>query len=603
MAADALSRDWRREMTKTPDSPPRIPWLDPFEAGRQWMEIAGKAQNVVSQYMAESSAFQAYNPKATAQAFAEFFALFFKHPEKFVKAQSSLWEKYAELWQTVMNKDAAEGDGKKSKDRRFKSEEWEKNVTLNVVKHSYLIGSEWLKDLVSEETDLSPQAKKQVAFFTQQYIDAMAPTNFALTNPDVMRKTIETGGANLVRGFSNLLDDIESRAGHVRRAAQDAFTLGVNLAATKGSVVLRTDMMELIQYEPTTEIVSEIPLLLVPPWVNKYYLFDLQQKTSFIKWAVDRGFTVFTVSWVNPDESHANKDFQNYWFEGPNAAFEVIEKATAQRQVNLIGYCLGGTLTASGLAYLAARGDHRVSSATLLAAMTDFQDFGDFEVFVTEEQIDALEAKLKNKGYVESADLSMLFSMLRANDLIWSSAISSYLLAENAVASDLLYWFSDGIGMPAKMLNTFMRSIILDNSLTKPGKLKLDKTPIDLQQIKTPLCFVSLKDDHVAAWQATYKGATHFKAPKRFILGGSGHNAGTINPPAARKHGYWTNPEFPDDPEQWLAGASKHEGSWWTEWASWLKERSKGDVDARPVEYGPVPVLEPAPGSYARVRR
>ena len=593
-------------MTKAPDSSQRIPWLDPFEASRQWMEIAGKTQNVVSQYLGwqvESSAFQAYNPKVTAQAFGEFFALFFKDPEKLVKAQSSLWAKHTELWQTVMNQDAAEGAGKKSKDRRFKSEEWEKNIALNVLKHSYLVGSEWLKDLVSDETGLSPQAKKQVEFFTQQFIDAVAPTNFALTNPDVVRKTIETGGANLVRGFANLIDDIESRAGHVRRAAPDAFTLGVNLAATKGSVVLRTDMMELIQYEPTTATVSEIPLLLVPPWVNKYYLFDLQHKTSFIKWAIDQGFTVFTLSWVNPDESHGNKDFENYWLEGPNAAFKVIEKATEQRQVNLIGYCLGGTLTASGLAYLDAIGDHRVTSATLLATMTDFQEFGDFEVFVTEEQVDALEQKLKNKGYVDSADLSKLFSMLRANDLIWSSAISSYLLADDAVASDLLYWFSDGIGMPAKMLNTFMRSIILDNSLTKPGKLKLDKTPIDLQRIKTPLCFVSLKDDHVAGWQATYKGATRFKAPKRFILGGSGHNAGTINPPAARKHGYWTNPEFPDDPEQWLAGATKHEGSWWTEWASWVKERSGADVDARPVEDGPVPVLEPAPGSYARVRR
>jgi polyhydroxyalkanoate synthase len=593
-------------MTKPPDSPQQVPWLNPFEASRQWMEIASKAQKVVSQYMkqqAESGVFQAYNPNATPQAFAEFFASFLKDPERLAKAQSSLWEKHFELWQTVMNKDATEGDGKKSKDRRFKSEEWEQNVAYKVLKHSYLIGSDWLKNLVSEEAGLSPQAKKQVEFFTEQYIDAVAPTNFALTNPDVMRKTVETGGANLVRGFVNLLDDLESGAGHIRRAAPEAFKLGVNLAATKGSVLLRTDMMELIQYEPTTEKVSEIPLLLVPPWVNKFYLFDLQQKTSFIKWAVDQGFTVFTLSWVNPDESYSNKDFENYWLEGPNAAFEVIRKATGQRHVNLIAYCLGGTLTVSGLAYLAERGDDRVTSATLLATMTDFQEFGDFEVFVTEDQVTALEQKLNNKGYVDSGDLSKLFSMLRANDLIWSSAISSYLLAEDAVASDLLYWFSDGIGMPAKMLNTFMRSIILDNSLTKPGKLKFDNTPIDLQKIKTPLCFVSLRDDHVAAWQSTYKGAVRFKGPKRFILGGSGHNAGTINPPAARKHGYWTNPEFPDDPERWFAAATKQEGSWWTEWASWLRERSGRKVDARPVENGPVPVLEPAPGSYVKVRR
>jgi polyhydroxyalkanoate synthase len=593
-------------MTKASEPPQKLPWLDPFEAGRQWMEIAGKAQKVVSQYMqqrAESGGFQAYNPVVTPQAFAEFFASFLTDPGKIAKAQSSLWEKHAELWRTVMNKDVQKGDGKKSTDKRFKSDEWEKNVALSVLKHSYLIGADWLKNLVSEETGISPQAKKQVEYFTQHYIDAIAPTNFALTNPDVMRKTVETGGANLVRGFNNLLEDLQSGAGHVRRAAPEAFELGVNLAATKGSVLQRTDMMELIQYEPTTERVCEIPLLLVPPWVNKYYLFDLQQKTSFIKWAIDQGLTVFTLSWVNPDQSHADKDFDNYWFEGPHAAFEVIEKATGQHHVNLIGYCLGGTLTATGLAYLAAGGDDRVTSATLLATMTDFAEFGDFEVFVTEEQVDALEKRLKNRGFVDSADLSSLFSMLRANDLIWSSAISSYLLAEDAVASDLLYWFSDGIGMPAKMLNTFLRSIILDNSLTKPGKLKFNRTPIDLQKIKTPLCFVSLRDDHVAGWQSTYKGALRFKAPKRFILGGSGHNAGTINPPAARKHGYWTNREFPDDPEQWLAGATKHEGSWWTDWAAWLKERSGGEVDARPVEDGPEPVLEPAPGSYARVRR
>jgi polyhydroxyalkanoate synthase len=594
-----------RDMTKTPETP-QVPWLNPFEASRQWMEIAGKAQKVVSEYMqqqAESGTFQAYNPQATPQAFAEFFGSLLKSPEKLAHAHSSLWAKHAELFRTVMSKDAVAEDGKKARDRRFKSEEWEKNVALNVLKHSYLIGSDWLKNLVSEQTDLSPQAKKQVEFFTQQYIDAVAPTNFALTNPDVLRKTVETGGANLARGFANLLDDLESGAGHVRRVAPEAFELGVNIAATKGSVVLRTDMMELIQYEPTTDRVSEIPLLLVPPWVNKYYLFDLQQKTSFIKWAVDQGFTVFAISWVNPDASHGAKDFADYWLEGPNAAFDVIEKATGQRQVNLIAYCLGGTLTASGLAYQAARGDERVTSATLLATMTDFQEFGDFEVFVTEEQVEAMEERLKTKGYVDSGDLSKLFSMLRANDLIWSSAISSYLLAEDAVASDLLYWFSDGIGMPAKMLNTFMRSIILDNALTKPGALTFGDTPIDLQAVTTPLCFVSLRDDHVAAWEATYKGAERFKAPKRFILGGSGHNAGTINPPAARKHGYWTNPDFPSDPEQWLAGATKHEGSWWSEWSSWLRERSGGEAAARPVEGGPVPVIEPAPGSYARVRR
>jgi polyhydroxyalkanoate synthase len=342
---------------------------------------------------------------------------------------------------------------------------------------------------------------------------------------------------------------------------------------------------------------------LVPPWVNKYYLFDLQKKTSFIKWAVDQGYTVFAISWVNPDARHAEKDFENYWLEGPYAALQAIEKITGQRSSHIVSYCLGGTLTASGLAHLTAIGEaDRVKTATMIAAMTDFAEFGDFEAFVTEEQIKTLEEHLKYKGYVDSADLTRLFALLRANDLIWSSGISSYLLAEDAVASDLLYWFADGIGMPAKMLRTFMRSIILNNSLTKPGAIAIGGVPIDINDIRTPLFFVSLRDDHVAGWQDTYRGASRFEAEKRFILGGSGHNAGTINPPAAKKHGYWTNPEMPPDAENWFRNAKRNEGSWWPEWSAWLKERSGGEAAARAVGDGPLPVLEAAPGSYVRVR-
>ena len=282
---------------------------------------------------------------------------------------------------------------------------------------------------------------------------------------------------------------------------------------------------------------------------------------------------------------------------------QAIEKITGERSSHIVSYCLGGTLTVSGLSHLTAIGEaDRVKSATMIATMTDFAEFGDFEAFVTEEQIKTLERHLQRKGYVDSADLTRLFALLRANDLIWSSGISSYLLAEDAVASDLLYWFADGIGMPAKMLRTFMRSIILDNSLTKPGALTIGGVPIDLKDIRTPLFFVSLRDDHVAGWQDTYRGASRFEAQKRFILGGSGHNAGTINPPSAKKHGYWTNPEMPADAENWFKNAKRNEGSWWPEWADWLKERSGGKVAARAVGDGPLPVLEAAPGSYVKVR-
>jgi polyhydroxyalkanoate synthase len=475
-----------------------------------------------------------------------------------------------------------------SKDRRFKDEEWDKNLAFNTLKRNYLIGAEWLRKLVGDQKDLARPTQKKLEFFTERFIDAVSPTNFAGTNPAVLRKTVETGGANLIKGFSNLLDDIAADTGHVRRADPNSFEVGVDLATTKGGVVLRTDMMELIQYEPSTERVQKAPLLLVPTWVNKYYLFDLQKKTSFIKWAVDQGFTLFTISWVNPDARHSEKDFENYWLEGPYAALQAIEKITGERSSHIVSYCLGGTLTVSGLAHLAAIGEaERVKSATMIATMTDFAEFGDFEAFVTEEQIKALERHLQHKGYVDSADLTRLFALLRANDLIWSSGISSYLLAEDAVASDLLYWFADGIGMPAKMLRTFMRSIILDNSLTKPGALTIGGVSINLKDIRTPLFFVSLRDDHVAGWQDTYRGASRFETQRRFVLGGSGHNAGTINPPSAKKHGYWTNPEMPADAESWFKNAKRNEGSWWPEWVAWLKEQSGGEVAARAVGDGP----------------
>jgi polyhydroxyalkanoate synthase subunit PhaC len=575
---------------------------DAMATGREWAQLAGKINDLAAK-LAGSPPSAAMLPIQMAQditaSFGRFYAALLREPNTLAEAQLDFWRKQVELWENL----ARPQEGKpRVRDRRFRNPEWESNPALRGLLQSYLVGADWLRSL-ADKGDIDQADRKKVIFFTDQFIDTIAPTNFALVNPDVVTKTMETGGQNFVQGFSNFLDDALAGSGHVRRADQEAFKLGVSIAATKGSVVLRTEMMELIQYEPTTEKVREVPLLLISPWVNKYYLFDLQPKASFIKWAVSEGYTVFAVSWVNPDTSHADKDFENYWLEGPEAAFEAIAKATGQDKVNIVGYCLGGTLTASGLAYMTAKGDERANTATMIATMTDFADPGDFQVFVSNESIRALRAQLDGKGYLTDAELSTLFSLLRANDLIWSSAISSYLLAEKAVPSDLLFWFSDGIGMPGKMLDTFMGAIMLDNALAKPGRLKLAGTPLDLTAIRTPLCFVSLKDDHVAKWETTYRGALRFKAEKRFILGGSGHNAGTINPPAAQKHGYWTNEAFPADPQAWLKGAQRHEGSWWADWSNWLKERSGPEVPARIVTGGPLQILEAAPGSYARVRR
>jgi polyhydroxyalkanoate synthase len=594
-------------MPKTADSDGSAKTANPFDWGRQWFDLSIKAQQVMNELLdaqKRSGDLPAQLTHAASAAFGKMYLSLMRDPVALANAHADLTRRHAEMWQNLLRPggEGTQTETSKPRDRRFRNEEWEKNLALRALMHSYIVGADWLRSLV-DKGDLDPADRKKVTFFTEQFIDASSPTNFAFTNPDVLKKITETGGANLVQGFSNFLDDMLANAGHVRRADDKAFELGVNVAATKGSVVFRNDMMELIQYEPTTETVCDVPLLLVPPWVNKYYLFDLQQKTSFIRWAVDRGFTVFAISWVNPDVTHAAKDFADYWLEGPLAAFEPIERATGQPKVNLLGYCLGGTLTAAGLAYLAARGDSRAASGTMIATLTDYSEFGDFEVFVSDESVKTLRAELKQKGYVDQADLSRLFSLLRANDLIWSSAISSYLLAEDTVASDLLFWFSDGIGMPAKMLDTFLREVMLDNALAKAGALRIGKTPIDLTRIETPLCFISLRDDHVANWESTYRGALRFEAPKRFILGGSGHNAGTINPPSARKHGYWTNEAFPAEPKDWFAFAERHEGSWWTEWAERLKPQSGDAVRARRVADGPLPALEPAPGSYARMRR
>lgn len=593
-------------MSKAPtDTKPAAPAApDPMALGREWMELAGKAQRAASK-LAGSPASAAILPMQMAQdvsaIFGRFSAGLMRDPQALAEANLDFWRRQGEAWQQAFAPSEDAEAKPRPKDRRFRNPEWEQNLALRGLLHSYLVGADWLRSL-TEKGDVTPEDRKKVAFFTEQFIDAMAPTNLPFVNPDVVKKTAETGGQNLVRGFSNFLDDVVAGSGHVRRADQEAFELGVTIAATKGSVVLRTEMMELLQFEPTTDKVHEVPLLLISPWVNKYYLFDLQPKTSFIRWAVDQGYTVFAVSWVNPDSRHGDKDFEDYWLEGPQAAFDAIEKATGSKKVNLVGYCLGGTLTASGLAYMAAKGDKRVASATMIATMTDFTDHGDFRVFVSNENVKALKKQLEEKGYLSEAELSTLFSILRANDLIWSSAISSYLLADKAVASDLLYWFSDGIGMPGKMLETFMGAIMIDNALAKPGRLKLGGEGLDLTKIKTPLCFVSLRDDHVANWETTYRGALRFTAPKRFILGGSGHNAGTINPPAAQKHGYWTNDAFPPTAQEWFEGATRHEGSWWPEWSTWLAKKSGKQVAARPVEGGKLPVLEAAPGSYARVR-
>ncbi len=378
--------------------------------------------------------------------------------------------------------------------------------------------------------------------------------------------------------------------------------MGESVASTPGKVIFQNDLMQLIQYQPTTSEVCKIPLLVVPPWINKYYILDLRAKNSFIRFALDQGITVFVISWVNPDEKHANKTFDDYLLEGPRAALDAIEKATREHEINMIGYCLGGTLTASLLAWMAAKHEGRVKSVTFFTTLIDFSEPGELGVFVDEAAVNGLEKKMAERGYLEGSEMASTFNMLRANDLIWSFVVNNYLLGKEPFPFDLLYWNSDATRMPAKMHTFYLRNMYLRNKLREPGGITLAGEPIDLSKIDTPAYFISTIEDHIAPWKTTYLGAQLLKGPVRFALGGSGHIAGIVNPPAANKYWYWTNDKLPDTADEWLASAEKHPGSWWSDWAKWIAGFGGEQIPARQPGEGKLAVIEDAPGSYAKFR-
>jgi polyhydroxyalkanoate synthase len=452
---------------------------------------------------------------------------------------------------------------------------------------------------------LDDSTAKKVDFYTRQYIDALSPSNFALTNPEVLNETVRSGGKNLLKGFNNLLDDLARADGtglRVKMVDDRDFKLGVNIAATPGKVVFQNGLMQLIQYAPSTRDVYRRPLLIVPPWINKFYVLDMRADNSFVRWAVAQGHTVFIVSWINPDAKHAGKTFEDYLSEGTLAAIDAALKAAGEEELNLIGFCLGGTLAAATLGYLAAQQDKRVVSTTFFATLVDFEQPGELEVFIDEQQVAALEKRMKQRGYLEGSEMATTFNMLRANDLIWSFVVNNYLMGRDPMPFDLLYWNADSTRMPAAMHSFYLRNMYLNNLLRKPGGIALKGVPIDLSKVKTPLYFISTVEDHIAPWKTVYAGARVFASPVRFVLGGSGHIAGIVNPPAANKYGYWTNDKLADDPDTWLNGAKQHAGSWWTDWQQWADKHGGGRVAARIPGKGKLKALENAPGSYVSKR-
>jgi len=487
-------------------------------------------------------------------------------------------------------------------DMRFRDPAWREHAFFDALKQSYLLAAQRILRSVENLGGLDEKTWRKVEFFTRQFVDAVAPTNFAATNPEVLRTTVETQGGNLLRGLQNLLRDSEED-GQLRIAMCDreAFTPGVNIAASPGAVVYQNDMLQLLQFSPATETVFKRPILVVPPWINKYYILDLQPKNSFVKWLVEQGHTVFVISWVNPDASYADKTFDDYLLDGSLAALDAIEQATGERECNAIGYCLGGTLLASTMAYLQATGDRRIGSATYFTTLIDFADPGELGVFIDEQQIESLEAQMHQDGFLDGESMSSTFNLLRANDLVWSFYVHNYLLGCDPIAFDLLYWNADSTRMPAAMHSFYLRNMYLRNALREPGGIELAGVGIDISQITVPAYFLSAQDDHIAPWQTTFNGAGLFAGPVRFVLGESGHIAGVINPPGKDKYGYRTNESASlRDAGEWLQTARHHQGSWWPDWQRWVEPHAGEQVPQRRPGDGKLPVLEPAPGSYVK---
>ena len=585
---------------------------DPTEVARILGEVAERSSNVLADFVkrhANGKGLAFSDEFGIARAFMDMWAKLLANPMALAEAQMNMYFDYLRLWQASWLKllghapepVAAPAQG----DTRFKDEDWQTNFVFDYVKQSYLIAARHIHDVVSGVEGLPDESKKKVDFFTRQYVDALAPSNFALTNPQVLRETMKSGGTNLVKGLKNLLEDLDVGDGQLRIRMTDekAFRVGHNVATTPGKVVFQNDLMQLIQFVPTTGTVFRQPLLIIPPWINKYYILDLREKNSFIRWAVAQGHTVFVVSWVNPDARLANKNFEDYMLEGPLAALDAIERATGERAVNAIGYCLGGTLLGATLGYMAAKRDDRVNSATFFVALLDFSIPGELGVFIDEQQVENLERRMNERGFLEGSEMAGTFSMLRSNDLVWSFVINNYLMGKEPFPFDLLYWNSDSTRMPAKMHSFYLRNMYLKNALKDPGGVTLAGVPVDLGKVRTPAYFISTAEDHIAPWKSTYLGATRLGGPVRFVLGGSGHIAGIVNPPAAKKYSYCTNERLAPVPDDWQAAATRHEGSWWSDWQAWMEARNGGErVPARVPGDGKLKVIEAAPGSYVSVR-
>ncbi len=585
---------------------------DPFALGHILADVYRRTQPLLTEFL-EKYEFDmeelAKDPLNLRPAYAEFLTHLWSNPQKLLEMQMQFWNDWLYLCQESANRflsgkghDIYQPD---KGDRRFKNEIWNQSAVFDFIKQSYLLTSKFMQDLVEQTEGLDDETKVKVEFYTRQFANAIAPTNFLLTNPEVLQETIDTGGDNLVRGFQNLLEDLKRGGGELKISTTNykAFKLGENIAVTPGKVIYQNDVMQLIQYEPETKTVFRKPLLIIPPWINKYYILDLKPANSFVKWVVEQGHTVFIVSWVNPDAELAKKRFEDYMEEGVLAAMEQVRTVTGEPDTNIIGYCLGGTLTAVTLAYLAAhKKAKQIISATFLTAMVDFEKAGEMKLFMDSAQLQMMDKEMEEKGFLPADHLQKTFSLLRSNDLIWSFVINNYLMGREPFPFDLLYWNDDSTNMPAAVHSFYMRKCYNENQLPVPGGVTMKGTPIDMRKIKTPCYLLSTKEDHIAPWKATYANTQMFGGPVHFTLAASGHVAGVINPPAAAKYCFWTADDNPPTPEEWLEHAQQTEGSWWPHWAEWVTQFAGEKIPARKPGGGKLKPIENAPGSYVKAK-
>lgn len=577
-----------------------------------WQNVIAQTQSQMMDFFQEhpeqSSALttmknDVFDPKLVRETFAQAWPKLLEHPEKLMELQKQHLYNVRQVWKNVQ----LQLQGQQSsplfpteiRDKRFSNPAWRENPIFSFLQQIYLLNSRLLRETISNIEGLDERTQRKLDFYTRHMIDALSPTNFPLTNPDVLEETLATKGENLIQGFRNYIQHTIDQEINIPITDMSAFRLGENLATTPGKIIFRNELFELIQYTPTTKKVSEIPLLIIPPWINKYYIFDLKQENSFVKWAVDSGLTVFIISWANPDRRHSTKTLSDYVLDGALTALDFVRNLTKKPAINVMGYCTGGVLLNCLMCYLKAKKADKIISATLVASPVDFREAGDLLVYVCEQQLKKLESHVQKKGYLEGKKMVQAFNLLRANDLIWSYYVNSYLMGKGPMPFDLLYWNCDAVRMPAKMHTDFLRKMYLENRLIQPGGIKIKGVNVDLRKIETPMFIMAAIDDHIAPWRAVFPMTQIGNTQKKFVLAGSGHVAGVINHPAKNKYHYWTTDTQRETAEEWLNHAQKIPGSWWIEWRKWLKTYTGKMVS--PPKFSTDLVLDEAPGPYVKV--